>query len=235
MSLSRNAKLKLSYSSIIAGIFVAIIAGIYEQDVNLARMASEKFYANLNETYASEPAEEEPTAPDWYGKVDINLAELQKVNPDVVGWIFFENEPISYPILYSGDNETYLRHTYTKEYAIAGSIFIDYHNKPDFSDPRTMIHGHNLEDDSTMFSRIVHFLDDNYYEEHRFFQIIANNKAYRYEIYNAEIVEPDDNIYSSVASDRGESDKHLILLSTCYDHSAKRVIVTAKRVDEYNF
>ena len=220
---------------IIAGIFVGIIAGIYQQDVNLARLEAEKFYAQASETYVTEEVEPQPTTPDWYGQVEVNLAELQEVNPDVIGWIFFENDPINYPILYSGDNNAYLRHTYTGEYAIAGSIFIDGDNHPDFTDSRTIIYGHNMDDDTTMFSRLLRFLDKSYYDEHRFFQIITNNAAYRYEIYASEVVEPTDARYELHEADLKNSGNYYIMLSTCYNGNKNRVLTSAVRVDEYNF
>ncbi len=46
----------------------------------------------------------------WYTDVDVNLEELQQVNADIIGWIRFDNlERLSYPVLYSGDDEKYLR------------------------------------------------------------------------------------------------------------------------------
>ncbi len=44
--------------------------------------------------------------------IDIDFAGLRSENPDVVGWIYFENEDISYPVMYSGDNSYYLRKTF---------------------------------------------------------------------------------------------------------------------------
>ena len=165
----------------------------------------------------------------------VPVEEIQKENSDVVGWILFESEPISYPILYSGDNETYLRHTYKKEYAIAGSIFVDGRNHSDFSDKKTLIYGHNMFDDKTMFSRLPHFLDEEYKKEHRFFQIITNETAYRYEISNAKIVTPTDDAYQYSKNDTTPSENPIIILSTCYNGDKNRVVLTSNRIDEYNF
>ena len=42
--------------------------------------------------------------------MDVKLEELQQVNADIIGWIRFDNlEQLSYPVLYSGDDEKYLR------------------------------------------------------------------------------------------------------------------------------
>lgn len=42
---------------------------------------------------------------EWYELVSVDIESLQAAYPDAAGWIFFENECISYPIMYSGDNE----------------------------------------------------------------------------------------------------------------------------------
>ena len=73
----------------------------------------------------------------WYDDIDIDFAGLRSENPDVVGWIYFENEDISYPVMYSGDNSYYLRKTFKREHATAGSIFLEGSNKTDFSDCHT--------------------------------------------------------------------------------------------------
>ena len=231
-------RLKLSYSAIIAGLLVAMIAGIYEQDVALARFASARYYAQLAaesvaDVDTSTPAT--PSRPTWYNTENIDLASLQTVNPDVVGWILFENEPISYPILYSGDNSKYLRHTYEGNYAIAGSIFIDGDNHPDFTDTRTIIYGHNMFDDATMFSRLTHQLDVDYRANHRYFQIITTTAVYRYEINSAEVVNPTDSRYTITKQDRAATSTPIIQLSTCYHSNKQRILVSATRVDHYDF
>ena len=235
MLLKEQTKLKLSYSAIICGVFAAVIAAVCFLNIENAKLKSARFYASVVEEYVSEESEPEPSVPDWYGKAEINLTELQEENPDVIGWILFENEKISYPVLYSGDNDAYLRHTYKKEYAIAGSIFVDGRNHPDFSDKKTLVYGHNLEDDDTMFGRLPRFLDEEYLKDHRYFQIITSSAAYRYEILSTKIVTPTDDVYQYSEKDTEKSELPEIILSTCYNNRKNRLILTSIRVDEYEF
>ena len=51
----------------------------------------------------------------------VDFKSLKEQNEDVAGWIYFENEDINYPIMYSGDDNYYLRRTFEKENATAGS------------------------------------------------------------------------------------------------------------------
>ena len=69
---------------------------------------------------------------------------MKQINPDVVGWIYFENDDLSYPVLYSGDNDKYLRTTIDGSDATAGAIFIEGGNSPDFQDQNTIVYGHNM-------------------------------------------------------------------------------------------
>ena len=63
----------------------------------------------------------------------------------------FDNQDelgINYPILYSGDNQKYLRTDLHGNSHIAGCIFLEGLNKSDFSDYYNIIYGHNMNDGS---------------------------------------------------------------------------------------
>ena len=82
----------------------------------------------------TKPDGEEPDAePDGYLQIDFE--GLQAVNPDVIGWIDIPGLSISYPVVQGTDNAYYLHHLFTGEYNSSGSIFADWHNQPDFTDP----------------------------------------------------------------------------------------------------
>ena len=80
--------------------------------------------------------------------VDFSL--LKQENEDIVGWIYCEGTPISYPVVQSGDNQYYLHRLINGEYNIAGSIFMDYRNNAELEDNNTIIYGHNMKN-NTMF------------------------------------------------------------------------------------
>ena len=92
----------------------------------------------------------------WYHDIDVDLKGLREINPDIGGWIYFENEKdISYPLLYSGDDH-YLHYNYFDEEEAAGSIFIDAVNNPALSDVHTLIYGHNMRN-LTMFGKLKYY------------------------------------------------------------------------------
>ena len=105
-------------------------------------------YEALKDTYVSEKPENTEVAEEtegddswWYTDVDVKLEELQQVNADIIGWIRFDNlEQLSYPVLYSGDDEKYLRTDMSGNQTIAGCIFLEGMNTPDFQDYHTILY-----------------------------------------------------------------------------------------------
>ena len=117
----------------------------------------------------------------WYTDVDVKLEELQQVNADIIGWIRFDNlEQLSYPVLYSGDDEKYLRTDIYGNQTIAGCIFMEGMNTPDFQDYHTILYGHNMKNGS-MFAQLKKFSQNSdIYNQSKYFWIFTPEKNYRY-------------------------------------------------------
>ena len=93
--------------------------------------------------------EQEPVVP----PLQVDFASLEAINPDIVGWIYIEALDISYPVVHGEDNDFYLHRTFEKKDNFAGSIFVEYRNSGDFSDPNTIVYGHNMKNQS-MFGKL---------------------------------------------------------------------------------
>ena len=137
---------------LIIGLSLVAYSGYHLFKIYSDYNTSDKTYEKLQDEYAVDDSKKdddstkgsEAQSP-WYDDIDIDFTGLRSENPDVVGWIYFENEDISYPVMYSGDNSYYLRKTFKREHATAGSIFLEGSNKTDFSDCHTIIDGHNMK------------------------------------------------------------------------------------------
>ena len=200
--------------------------------------------------------EDDPNA--WYHDIDVDFAGLKEQNKDIVGWIYFEDEEsISYPLLYSGD-DYYLRRNYLKEEETAGSIYIDGNNSPDLDDAHTLIYGHNMRNLS-MFGKLRYYkTEEDYLKTHRYFQLITESGIYRYEIFAYKDVSTltggiyttwkyvDDDFKefveeticqgSYVDADIDVDDEtHIVTLSTCSYDSDVRFTVSGVRVDEHEW
>lgn len=204
--------------------------------------------------YADEQVLVTSAANDWWNLAQVNVKEMSKDYVDVVGWIMFENEDISYPIVYSGDNTTYLETAYNGEWANAGAIFVDGLSTPDFNDPNTLIYGHNMGN-LTMFGKLKFYENDKeYYDEHKFFQIFTKDKVYRYQIFACKLISDDHEIYYAYGKDprhywsalsdiiknadvessvAPQSLDHIVTLSTCTYDDSMRLVICAARVDEH--
>ncbi len=237
----------------------SLYADTTEQYVSINEEAKKKVEAvdtQLPEDVNSdEIVEESEEVKGWWNDISVDFAGLEAKNSDIIGWIYFENEDISYPILYSGDNTKYLRKTYTGEVSTAGSIFLDGESTPDFSDPNVLIYGHNMRDLS-MFGKLRYYkTKKDYYNDHQYFQIITQGKVYRYQIFAYADVKDNDQIYyaygpdpdnfsaavqhilssSYVMTDVYKDNDNIVTLSTCTSSSKdNRLVICAVRADEHD-
>ncbi len=183
----------------------------------------------------------------------VDLDKLIEKNGDVKGWIYIKGADISYPLLQGKDNNYYLYRTYEKEYLGSGSIFLEASNNADFTDSRTIIHGHNMHN-GAMFGKLKKFLKEEYREEHPFVYILLPNGVWnKYEIFSAYTANIDDGTFNlftdtgsqykdfiSVAKSKSvyknaptlSGKEKIITLSTCTPNSddEKRNVVHAKFV-----
>lgn len=113
----------------------------------------------------------------------VNFDELQKINPDVIGWVRLEHLEISYPIVQGRDNEYYLHHTFSGEENKCGCIFMEAENQPDFSDQNSFLYGHNMRDRS-MFAKLNEFQKEETYRKNPEFFIYTPEGVGRYEIFS---------------------------------------------------
>ena len=190
----------------------------------------------------------------------INFAGLKAVNPDVIAWIQIPALDISYPVVQGKDNAYYLHHLFSGESNINGSIFVDCHNQPDFTDQNTIVYGHNMKN-GTMFSELLRYEDKYFAKNYPYitfadkdgenvYQIIAafytqiyteDDIAFKYYDYFGELdseqmarylnnIEQIALYYDDVAV---TAEDKLLTLSTCaYQIEDGRFVVVAKKIDK---
>ncbi len=249
----------ISYLLLIVGIVLVIFSGYNLFKIFMDYKTSDDTYDKLQKEYVSESSEKNTESTEsetpWYDDIMVDFASLKEQNDDVIGWIYFENEDISYPIMYSGDDSYYLRKTFEREAATAGSIFLEGENNPDFNDCHTIIYGHNMKNLS-MFGKLKYYnRDETYYDSHQYFQILVDGKKYRYQIFSYETVDdssdeytvgfaPDDTFGEFVSKMAAASmrdtgivptkDDKIVTLSTCSTSGdTYRFVVHGVRVDEH--
>lgn len=136
-----------------------------------------EFISSIYQPGVSQPlTQEEMDFKYPYGITD-DFKKLYYMNNDVRGWLTFQStEPtengkpfidISYPVLYSGNNDFYLDHDFFKASNRNGALFLDGRNWLTYKTRQQslIIYGHNLSNDQ-MFTRLnylVRHSDELYY------------------------------------------------------------------------
>lgn len=167
--------------------------------------------------------------------LNIDLNALREENEDVIGWIFIPETKVNYPLLQWTDNDFYLNHTWTQSRNASGSIFMEYQNKPDFSDFNTIIYGHNMRG-GEMFGSLHHYRWPNYWEKHPYVYIVNDDGVFRFDVFAAQSASTESVIYGlGIETDQRKSEfirfardysffetdiiptteDHILTLSTC--------------------
>ncbi len=140
----------------------------------------------------------------------IDFSTLLEENPDIYAWIRVPGTDVDYPILQSSvDNDDfYLRRDWKKNYNRAGSIYTQRKNNKDFSDPNTLIYGHNWHDGS-MFSSLLKFENEEFFEKNRYVYIYLPGRMLTYEVYAAYLYDDRHILLSFDFSDEKIYEKYL--------------------------
>ena len=219
------------------------------QDMETEKDPVETEEEKVQMTETEDIAQEETVKPD----IPVDFEKLQKENPDIYAWITIPDTEIDYPVLQSESDDTYyLNHTVEKKKGLPGSIYSESQNRKDFSDPNTVLYGHNMKNGS-MFGHLKKFAEDqNVYNKSKYFWILTPDKNYRYEIISAYTTGVDSDTYtlfkgpgeefqryletikgySEISTDPGEltiKDK-IVTLSTCTGNEATRFVVQGRRI-----
>lgn len=184
--------------------------------------------------------------------IPVDLEGLMEKYPDVYAWIRIPGTDIDYPILQKeGDNSYYLNHTVEGKKKIEGAIFTEDYNTKDFTDPNTVIYGHNMKNGS-MFRQLHKYEDRSFFQDNREVLIYQTDQILHYHIFAAytyddrhlmqsfDFNNPDvfEGYIGSILDLKGMSNNiddsvditgedKIITLSTCNGNSNQRYIVQA--------
>ncbi len=182
---------------------------------------------------------------------DIDFEALRKINPDVVGWIYYEDSHIDYPIVKGENNDKYLYTMFDGTQGSFGCLFVDAATENPFKQFNTIVYGHHMKNGS-MFADLKKLQDQEYYRSHPRMELITPEGKFHLEIC-AFLNQPSDSeIYTTNIKDLGERNDYLenifnraqyttgvnmdirdrfVVLSTCVDATGPdRYIVLCKMV-----
>lgn len=120
---------------------------------------------------------------------NIKWDRLSKDNPDIYSWIYIPNTNVDYPVVQADeftDDSFYLDHNIKKQSEFAGAIYTEKNNAKDYSDPVTLIYGHNMKNGS-MFKTLHYFSDSKFFKKNKYIYIYMPGHKLTYKIYAAYI------------------------------------------------
>lgn len=137
-----------------------------------------------------------------------NLAALQAVNEDVVGWLEIPGTELSYPVLQGADNRFYLTHNWKREFSSSGSVFLEQTNSRDLTDFHLIAYAHRMRND-TMFGSLKHYSDPEYCRQHPNIYLVSEDGVRRYEIFAAYRAGVTSMVYQLDLKERGLEEEFL--------------------------
>ncbi len=116
----------------------------------------------------------------------IDFEALWEINSDICAWLEIPGMDISAPIVNrEGDNSYYLRRDSDGNSSSNGSFFIEDYNSIDFTDPVTVVYGHNMRS-GAMFGRLQeNYSNAEFFAEYNTFQVYTPDAEYDYQIFAA--------------------------------------------------
>lgn len=139
-----------------------------------------------------------------------SFKELQKINPEVIGWIRVNDTNINYPLLQGKDNDKYVNHDVEGKYLLSGAIFLDCSNLPDFTDFNSIIYGHHMAE-RKMFGDIALFTNQKYFDEHRYGNLFFDGKDHGIEFFACLTVNAYDEVFMIYGKEREANEKQSYL------------------------
>ncbi len=189
----------------------------------------------------------------------IDFQGLWAINPDAYAFIEIPGTQVNYPVMQSSTQEEdyYLNVTFEGVAALPGSIYSRMVNAKDFTDPITVIYGHDMLDGS-YFGDLKNYIDRGFFDTYRDMYIYTPERQLEYKII-AEVVHDDtlisathdlkvpDSVPAFIQELQGipepqnqfaedmtvTPEDRLVTLSTCIgDRPNNRRLIVAKLVNE---
>ena len=251
----------MNKKNVIKAIYIILGIGALISAIYIAKYFYDTYDAKkqnnlLNEIQIEEPVEEEADMPVKTERM-LQVEELQKINPDIVGWLEIPNTNVNYPVLQGTDNDYYLDHDYNKQKTSGGSIFLDKTYSWDPPSSNLLIYGHNMNN-GTMFQNLLKYKDQKFYEENPNIRFTTNTEDATYEIiavFQSKVFyKSQTNVFKFIKAENEEQYNYyvenvkklslydtgktaqygdqLITLSTCAYHTENgRFVVVAKKAN----
>ena len=162
-----------------------------------ATSAPEAVGVSPSPSIATDPPAEPTPAPhrEEFAPIQVDFPALQKVNRQVVAWLYCPDTPIHYAVCHGTDDEYYLDHGFDRSPRYGGAIFLEAANREGFVDANLIVYGHHMRDGS-MFTCLDNWQDQSFYEAHSCMYLLTPEGDYRVDLVSACTVAGDGPAYT---------------------------------------
>ena len=211
-------------------------------------------------SHTTQPTEGQPSQTPELAEDPVNWEKLHQITEDIYAYIEMPEANISYPIVQRAEDDSYyLRRDVYGNYSVPGTIFTEYsYNNTDFEDPVTLVYGHAIISDGSMFGSLQSYMQSTTIDDSSRFTIYLPGRQLNYQIFAAiphdksHILYYNDftqeevftsffqkalesrSLYSNVNPDYApEYGDRVVILSTCLNgETEQRYVVMGKLVEE---
>jgi len=208
-----NNKKKLTPGTIIFYLIpvIAVAAAVffgylYMKDYLKYKEAADE-YAKINDNYiqvedeTSEPVKVYDERTDYFPTLSIDFQELKSINENMACVLYVPAMELTYPVVYSQDNEDYLHKTFEGKYNFSGCIFYDCYSERNFKGYNTFIFGHNMKNGS-MFGKLKKFNSEPELAiSNPYFYIYTDGQVRKYEIFSYYQTVGSSHTYDDILSE----------------------------------
>lgn len=180
----------------------------------LTFMPVKEDYSDYKNSSASKVSSTDTQAEEALADNPIDFAAVQADNPEVCAWIKVDGTNIDYPILRSGEDreeDYYLDHDISGKSKKAGAIYIQKINSGEFTDPNTVVYGHNMLNGS-MFASLKKFRSTEFFNQNRKITVYTPGHILEYEIFSAFIY---DNRHILNSFDFSDTESYQEFIDAC--------------------
>lgn len=159
--------------------------------------------------------------------IDFNMLQTKK-NGHIYAWVSVPGTNVDYPVLrHPTDDGFYLYHNLNGSQGYPGCIYTENWNSKDWTDPVTVLYGHDMRSTGTMFHQLHKFESQSFFDKHEYFYIYTPEKTLKYQIFSAYVHSNEHLLGNHNFSDKDTFDSFFgTVLSTNVGNSHARAGVT---------
>lgn len=211
--------------NVIKNILIMILIATAAYFIYLAYVEHQPFEeAKIKQEALIDTATEDPDAAEDPINRTIDFDALQRINPDIIGWLYAPQIGVDAPILHG---ESYLNRSFDGSYSSLGSIFTFDYTSEDLTDQHLCLFAHNMMS-GQMFGLLSRFKDSDFAQTNDTMYLYTPQRTEELKVCDVYEAYKTDEIFQEDWTDG--TDSRYVTLATCsgYNRTPYRLVVNTK-------